>query len=150
LPPTETAGFFDSATQLWGEPDDAGPLDAFYIKMPADGRVRYCISDEPTFPGQKAMKVGWNLIGLADLHPGKGINDALADAYYATGVAEDLWGYSKVMSPSLNGEYWYYIRGGSESPHPLFTTKGYWVFMVNDGTLGGFTETPIVEVDGQQ
>jgi len=29
----------------------------------------------------------------------------------------------------------------------MYPTKGYWVLMVNDGTLGGFTETPIVEVE---
>ena len=139
--------YYDSATQYWGaDADDAGPLDAYYIKMPAESRIRYCINDEATFPGQKDMKIGWNFIGLADLHPGMGLESALLDVYYGTGVAEGLWGLSKVISPSLNPESWTYQRGGT--PHPLFTTKGYWVFMVNDGVLGGFTETPIVEVEG--
>jgi len=28
----------------------------------------------------------------------------------------------------------------------MLPTKGYWVFMVNDGVLGGFASTPIIEV----
>jgi len=138
--------YFDSATQFWGaDPDDAGPLDAFYIKMPDDARVRYCISSDATFPGQKAMKVGWNLVGLAELHD-MHVDEAVLDAYWGTGVAGDLTGYSKVISPSLNGDYWIWQRDGGETPD-MYPTRGYWVFMVNDGTLGGFTLTPIVEVE---
>ena len=143
----EASCCLDRATHGWVlNPDDSGLLYAYYIKMPTDSRIRYRINDEATFPGQKAMKVGWNLVGLADLHTGMGLEDALFDAYYATGVAPDLVGYSKVISPSLNPESWTYVRDAS--PYPLFPTKGYWVFMVNDGTLGGFTTTPIVEVVG--
>ena len=138
------ACYFDSTTQLWGNPDDAGPLDAIYIKMPADGRVRYCFSDELTFPSQKAMKVGWNFVGLAELHP-MWVANAMLDAYYGTGVASNLIGYSKVMSPSLNGESWTHLRDAG--PQNVFPTKGYWVFMVNDGVLSGSTSTPIVEVE---
>jgi hypothetical protein len=140
----EAVYYFDSETQYWGaDPDDAGPLDAYYIKMSDDARIRYCISSEATFPGQKAMKVGWNLVGLAQLYD-MYVYDALYDAYYGTGQTE-LVGYSKVISPSLNGNYWIYQRG-DERP-PMYPTMGYWVFMVNDGTLGGFTETPIGEAE---
>ena len=141
----EAVYYFDSATQLWGaDPDDAGLLDAYYIKVPDDARIRYYFSDDATFPAQKVMEVGWNFIGLTELHD-MDVKDALSDCYYGTGVATGLVGYSKVISPSLNGVLWTHLRDG-ESPPPIFPTKGYWVFMVNDGVLGGFTSTPIVEV----
>ncbi len=141
----QAAYYFDSDTQLWAyDMENAGPLDAAYIKMADAARMRYCISSDATFPSQKDMKVGWNLIGLADIQA-RWISPALMDAYWATGQA-DLWGYSKVISPSLNGDSWSHIRDG-RPPHQLFPTRGYWVFMVNDGTLGGFSTTPIVEVE---
>jgi len=140
----ESICYFDSATQLWGDADDAGALDAYYIKMPADSRVRYCINDEVTYPGQKAMKVGWNFVGLADLHNKLNLPYALSDAYWGTGQT-GLFGYNRVISPTLNGESWTYVR--DDGVKLLYPTKGYWVFMVNDGMLGGFTSTPIVEVE---
>ena len=141
----EAMYYFDSATQNWvADPSEAGPLDAFYIKMPGETRIRYYFDGEATFPGVKAMKVGWNLVGLAQLHD-MPVYDALYDAYYGTGVAADLVGYSKVISPSLNGYMWTDLR--DNIGYYMYPTKGYWVLMVNDGTLGGFTSTPIVEVE---
>lgn len=136
------AWYFNSETQLWGaNPFDAGPLDAMYIKTTAPVTIAYVISDEATFPSQKEMKVGWNFVGLAELHP-RPLDEALADVYWATGESE-LRGYSKVISPSLNGQSWACVRDSTNPP--LIPTKGYWVFMVNDGVLGGFTSTPIEE-----
>ena len=141
------AYFFNSETQYWDSPANAGPLDAFYFKMAEATTIRYCINSEATFPSQKAMKMGWNLVGLAELHEMEA-SEALLDAYWGTGVAEDLTGYSKVISLSLNGEFWNFLRPAiMKGPSPyMLPCKGYWVFMVNDGTLGGFTTTPIVEV----
>jgi len=138
--------YFDSAAQLWGtDPDDAGPLDALYIKMPAESRIRYCISDEATYPGQKDMAMGWNLIGVTELYE-MYPEDVLFDAYWATGQPDRI-GYSRVVSPLLNGDYWTnYQRDGEGEPVDMYPTKGYWVFMLNDGILGGFSSTPIVEV----
>jgi hypothetical protein len=141
------AYFFNSETQYWDSPANAGPLDAFYFKMAEATTIRYCINSEAVFPSQKAMKMGWNLVGLAELHEMEA-SEALLDAYWGTGVAEDLTGYSKVISLSLNGEFWNFLRPAiMKGPSPyMLPCKGYWVFMVNDGTLGGFTTTPIVEV----
>ena len=137
------AYWFDSTTQLWSPPWEGEPtlLDAWYFKLEEAATVRYIISNEAIFPAQKAMKVGWNLIGLAELYE-MDVVSALGDVYVVTG---DLVGYSKVISPSLNGVLWTHLRDGASPPNML-PTKGYWVFMVNDGVLGGFTSTPIVEV----
>lgn len=143
----DTIYYFNSATQYWGtDPDDSGLLDAWYIKKPEDVStltIRYYFSSEATMPSQKAMKVGWNFIGLAQLYH-MSTYDSVSDAYYGTGVAATLAGYNKVMSPSLNGATWTYLRDNGDGP-PMFPTRGYWVFMVNNGNLGGFTSTPIVE-----
>ena len=139
------AYWFDSTTQLWSPPWEGEPtlLDAWYFKLEEAATVRYIISNEAIFPAQKAMKVGWNLIGLAELYE-MDVESALGDIYVVTG---DLVGYSKVISPSLNGVLWTYLRDGASPPDIyIFPTRGYWVFMVNDGVLGGFTSTPIVEV----
>ncbi|MCK9525000.1 MAG: right-handed parallel beta-helix repeat-containing protein, partial [Limnochordia bacterium] len=137
----EAAYFFDSTTQLWGNPDDAGPMDAIYVKMEEPATVRYSISSDATFPAQKEMKAGWNLVGLAELYA-MDVNDALISIDL---VAGDLTGYSHVSSPSLTGAPWIHFRGGDDS-FTMLPTKGYWVFMVNDGVLGGFASTPIIEV----
>ena len=114
--------------------------------MPADSRIRYYFDDEVTYPSQKAMKVGWYFIGLAELYE-MYAEDALQDAYFGTGGLTFIIGYSKAISPSLNGELWTYLSDSGSGPY-MYPTKGYWVFMVNNGTLGGFTSTPMVEVGG--
>lgn len=133
-------------THLHVFPANAGLMDAFYFKMPAATTIRYCISSDATFPGWKDMKVGWNFIGLAELIT-MDAESALADAYWGTGQT-DLIGYQRVMSPSLNERApWTFVREDISIPD-MYPTEGYWVFMVNDGTLGGFTTTPIVEEGG--
>ena len=147
-PPKEivAAYWFDSSTQYWNfDPYQAGALDAMYMKVTAPISFIYPVSSEVFMPSQKAMKVGWNLIGLAELHE-MSASEALLDAYYGTGEAS-LVGYTKVISPSLNGESWTHLRTvmmKGRSPD-MFPLKGYWVFMVNDGVLGVFTNTPIAE-----
>jgi len=149
-PPEEIAiYYFDSSTQKWAFPPyepghEPGPLDAYYVKVTAPISFIYPVSSIATFPSQKAMKVGWNFVGLAELYP-RPVRNALASAFFGTGEA-DLWGYSQVLSPSLNGHSWTYIRGQQTGVPTMVPTKGYWVLMTNDGVLGGFTSTPIVEV----
>ncbi|GAI11381.1 unnamed protein product, partial [marine sediment metagenome] len=109
-------------------------------------RIRYCIDDEATFPGQKDMKIGWNFIGLTELHL-MPLDYVLYDAYWATGQP-NLIGYSRVVSPLLNGDYWSYQRVENLQMVPFMEpTEGYWVFMINPGMLGGFSSTPIVEFE---
>lgn len=147
IPPEIIAAhYFNSETQKWGSPGDGSgplPLDAMYIKTTAPVTVGYVISDDATVPSQKDMKVGWNFIGLAQLYP-MPADEALLDIYFGTGEAK--LGFSKVLSPSLNGKSWTYLTDAADAPD-LIPTKGYWVFMVNDGVLGGFTTTPIMELE---
>jgi len=179
--------YFNSSDQHWGQPDDwsgCTELDAMYIKVDLTDLevttipMSACISSDGTYPSQKAMKVGWNLVGLAQLYEMEA-SHALVDAYYGTGEAQ-LVGYSRVISPPVNQPNWSFLRDSvaideedywlcleqcmlGEMPPEfciefceeacalelprMLPTKGYWVFMVNDGMLGGFTSTPIVEVE---
>ena len=63
-------------------------------------------------------------------------------------VAGGLTGYKLVVSPGVNAYEppWIYIAGDPSPPYPdgwMWIASGYWVFMLNDGTLAGFTFTPV-------
>ena len=78
------------------------------------------------------MYQGWNLVGPAQLYD-MPVEDA------------DLVGYSHVISPGIHQTYWTYLRDESTTDKNFVPTEGYWVYMVNQGTLAGFTSTPITE-----
>ncbi len=140
----DIAYYFDSeaSPQAWSSDiTSLTPLQAYYVKMEAASTIDVFFSTEATSPPQRVMYTGWNLVGPAELYD-MDVDDALLDAYYGTGVAAELWGYSKVISPAVGQTYWTYLRDG-ETNYPFIPTKGYWVFMVNDGVLGGSTSTPI-------
>ena len=69
-------------------------------------------------------------------------------------VSGGLTGYKLVVSPGVNNESaWIHIAGDTilpwtdpNQPPPdgyMLIASGYWVFMLNDGTLAGFTFTPV-------
>lgn len=121
------------------------PCDAIYILMPASGNVSLVANPNPAIPS-KSLLAGWNLVGLGyyDIaQTGMGVNAAFTSVYTVTGAAST--GYTQVVSPALNQVDWFYLRdnpGGGAVPQMLIS-KGYWVFMVNPGTLAGFTSTPL-------
>lgn len=74
------------------------------------------------------------------------IDQALGSIYKGTGSG-DVWGYTQVISPpSFNQPGFIYLRDNVTGLNPkpsMLAAKGYWVFMVNSGTLNGFTSTPL-------
>jgi hypothetical protein len=71
------------------------------------------------------------------------VNRALTSIYLVLG---NRTGYSQVVSPPLHQLGWIYVRDDDKRdwPIPLMQVgKGYWVFMINPGTLAGFTFTPM-------
>ena len=72
-------------------------------------------------------------------HNGIECNHTPGKDNYGTG---DLTGYSQVVSPPINQLGWIYIRDGEDNPL-MRIGKGYWVFLINGGTLAGFSCTPI-------
>jgi hypothetical protein len=75
-------------------------------------------------------------------------NEALVSVEEVSG---GLTGYKLVVSPPVSQPSWIYTGGAiadwnGEGQPPagwMLSTEGYWVFMLNNGTLAGFTFTPV-------
>jgi len=141
----DIAYYFDSeaSPQAWSSDiTSLTPLQAYYVKMDAAATIDVYFSTSYNAPPSRVMYQGWNLVGPSELYD-RLVDASLIDALHGTGVAADLWGYSKAISPPLHQTYWTYLRDGVEGTKNFIPTKGYWVYMVNQGNLAGFTSTPI-------
>ena len=131
---------FDGSTQQW-MPVLADyrltPCDAIYVKMATTDIAPLLASPMPSLPG-KRLNPGWNLVSLA-APKDMGVREALTSVY---SVTSDLRGYNQVISPAAGQPAWIYIRDDEDNPIML-VGKGYWVFMINSGTMAGFTFTPL-------
>ncbi|MBA7688778.1 hypothetical protein ES703_97267 [subsurface metagenome] len=142
----DIAYYFDSSasTPAWASATSLTPLEAIYVKMSAAATMDVWFSSSYTAPPSRVMYQGWNLVGPAELYD-RLVDDSVASALYGTGEAQ-LWGYSQVISPGVGQTYWAYLHGAEVGSEVFIPTKGYWVYMVNQGNLGGFTSTPIAEI----
>ncbi len=137
---------FDSSTQSWRTLTgsyELKPCDAIYIHMTSAGTISLVVNQALTFPPTRSLFSGWNLISLAYLSEMKA-NEALASVYQVTG---GLAGYTQVLSPAIGNQTgWTYVTGQTIADTGtngwMQPAEGYWVFMVNAGTLAGFTTTP--------
>lgn len=136
------AYYFNSATQTWAAPSTLSPLQAVYLNLSSSATIDILISDSNNAPPARTMHVGWNLVGPAELYD-TDVDNALNSAYWGTGQTS-LIGYNHVISPSIHQTTWTYLRDAGYVDEDFVPTEGYWVFMVNQGMLGGFTYTPIV------
>lgn len=141
----EVGWYFDGATQNWVQVLDTTPLQpmqAVYLNMTAAATIDVLMSTSNTAPPAITMSQSWNLVGPAQMYTAN-VTDSLNSAYFGTGAA-NLVGYSQVLSPSINqSAAWTFIRDGTVTNEDFIPTEGFWVYMVNQGTLGGFTYTPI-------
>jgi uncharacterized repeat protein (TIGR02543 family) len=136
---------FDASTQSWeliSGVYQMQPCEAIYIKMKSARTLTLTINTILTAPPSKELLSGWNLISLANLESMKA-NEALTSVYESTG---GIRGYSQVISQGVGSQKaWTYARdqtiSGTEKGW-MQPTEGYWVFMVNPGTLAGFSMTP--------
>ena len=110
------------------------PGEGFFIKMNDVGSLAILYStEEKLIPPSRPLTAGWNLIGLANLE-NMDVEDALASIATVPGLA----GYSQVVSPI-----------GNVSPGPvladgtIYIGESYWVYMLGERTLAGFTMTPV-------
>ena len=155
---TSPAYRFDAENQAWvglTSDDTLDPCDAIYVRMAEPDIAPILYSPDVSVPS-KELYAGWNLVSLAWL-PSTEIYGMPADEALVTveEVSGGFTGYKLVVSPGMspNESTWIYIAGGPidpwtdpELPPPdgwMITTSGYWVFMLNDGTLAGFTFTPV-------
>ncbi len=151
---------FDAQTQAWvplTSDDTLEPCDAIYVRMAEDDKAPILYSPDVSVPS-KELYSGWNLVGLAWLSADIGGYGLPADEALVTveEVSGGLTGYKLVVCPSVNDyeQPWIYIAGQTIEPWPdhdvwpptdgwMVITSGYWVFMLNDGTLAGFAFTPV-------
>ena len=110
------------------------PGEGFFIKMNDVGSLPILYStQENLIPPSRPLTVGWNLIGLANLE-GMGVDNAFASIATVPGLA----GYSQVVSPIGNAEPGPVLTDGT-----LYVGESYWVYMLGERTLAGFTMTPV-------
>lgn len=152
---------YNAATQQFEIADDLIPARGYYIKMLKPSKFPVLYSGEPGFPSFP-VDAGWNLVGAAfgidryddepwfdegrwavarppeDPESFKTVEDALDSL-----ISDFPRGASTVVSPSVPGqiESWG-IGPGQYAEKYMYTGEGYWVYMVNPGTLSGFEITP--------
>jgi hypothetical protein len=148
---TSPAYYFNSQTQAWvALTSDYAlkPCDAIYVRMASADTAPILYSPNLSVPS-KWLYSGWNLVGLAYVDDvGLKASEALVSVEEVSG---GLTGYKLVVSPPVNQLSWIYTGGAiadwdGEGQPPsgwMLRTNGYWVFMLNDGTLAGFTFTPV-------
>jgi len=146
---TSPAYAFNGENQDWVPliGDDADypltPCDAIYVKMAEPDIAAILLSPNVSVPS-KDLYAGWNLVSLARLvGEGGGAMPARMALATVSTVTGDLTGWDLVVSPPVNQQPWSYLRVQMSPAPPMEITRGYWVFMINDGTLAGFTFTPI-------
>ncbi|MBT9141294.1 MAG: hypothetical protein DDT30_01883 [Dehalococcoidia bacterium] len=148
---TSPAVRFDAKIQAWVIVTGdyiLRPCDAIYVRMAAADKAPILVSPEVSVPS-RLLHPGWNLVGLAHVEPMKATG-ALTSVWQVPG---GLTGYTVVVSPPIGHQpSWIYLRGeeiadwqpGQPLPDGwMERTRGYWVFMLNEGTLAGFTFTPL-------
>jgi hypothetical protein len=113
------------------------PLYAVYVKVQGSATaLLYPSQDVSIMPG-RTLSVGWSLIGPAMDYQNGGFSPRTVEGSLVT-IENN---YQIVISPSLNQPGWSYVRDGATAY--LLPYKGYWVYMDNQGTLQGFSSTPI-------
>jgi len=130
--------------------------DAVYVKMSVATDVLLKFDAAAFTTPSKDLAAGWNLCSLAYL-ASAGKTDYATMASVAN-TADNLPGYSQLVSPSLNatqtdmygtaGTSWAYASGETAPTdrtgvNTCYAGLGYWVYMQNAATLAGFEITPI-------
>jgi cytochrome c peroxidase len=131
------------------EPIAAGhvmtPLEGIFVKMTAPAVIDILPYEGISAPPSKTLRAGWNFVGSAFLDAQMPVKDALSSIFFVPNsmapAGLPLWGYTQVLSPTINAFDWVYIRDSLVIPNMLLG-EGYWIWMVNPGDVNGFTSTP--------
>jgi hypothetical protein len=120
----------------WATPTDITPLNAIFVQLTPSSSISVPILYGTTLAPAATRTVhatagsytGWELISLAKL----------ADQAQNTTLASIVSKYSQVINP-ISG----LVIATTDS---MVVGAGYWVFMTADGTLAGFSVTPVTFV----
>ena len=139
---------------LWvqqGDADFIHPLDGFYIKMQAEGRAQIVPSPNNSSPPVKTLMAGLNLVGVASLVD-VDTDEYLFAVYNVPADSEfgnkgTTIGYTLVHNPPINPQdgWTNYVFLRDHTDVPLMKVgKAYWVNMMHEGELMGWTSTPLI------
>ena len=118
------------------------PTEVVLVKSSASHSATLIFEDAQTNPPSRTLSATWNLVGLA-VPLGtttKQVDEALISVAKTTG---DLTGYTIVVSPAINPDPFVWTALESPTGVDLTRSRGYWVFMQNQGILAGFSTTPV-------
>jgi len=162
IPAHMTVGYYYDATATvpgWQQITTGkvlSPCDAVYVKMSIATDVLLKFDASAWTMPSKDLAAGWNLCSLAYL-ASAGKSD-YATVASVVNTADNLPGYSQLISPSLNatqtdmygraGTSWAYAYGETAPAdrtgvNTCYAGLGYWIYMQNAATLAGFEITPI-------
>jgi hypothetical protein len=134
---------YDAQTQAWFSLDNdtvLKPCQAIFVYMVSPATITLKVHPDLTAPPSTELYTGWNLVSLANLEA-MDVDIALTSAKNVTG---GLTGYIQVISPELgNQDGWTYVTGQPVNGKKMKPSEGYWVYMLNNGELAGFTTTPL-------
>jgi hypothetical protein len=119
-----------------------GPLEAFYVQVPAGATATFNPSTERKVPATRTLTANQlALVGSSPAFDGAG--------FPATPVTDVLSGvlnnFVNAVAPALGQPSWSYVPGAVEVPN-VAAFGGFWVFVGAGGnrTLVGFATTPLV------
>ncbi len=109
------------------------PGEGLYIQVRSAGSIPILVRTGSTWPPERNLSVGWNLIGLASIEA-ETVSSALS------GVD-----YGRVLSPKPpNAESWSVTPEGADEKY-MKVGEVYWVHMGQPGILSGMTTTPVAD-----
>ena len=134
--------YYNAQTQAFVVATSLVPMVPVFLDVNTASTIDVAFSASYSSPPSRTLYQGWNLVGPAQLY-GVTEVDTMLGAYEGTGEA-GLVGYTQIISPSISGQsdVWVYIRAAGTAKN-MIPTEGYWVYMANQGTVGGFTYTPV-------
>ena len=131
---------FDAVTQSWVlliannsamVPDyQIKPGEGFFIQVRDAGSLPILVSNATSWPPQRDLVAGWNLIGTASL-------EEISVAAALSGVS-----YSVVLSPRPPNETAWSVPPDLPASKYLQIGEAYWVAVAAPGKLFGYTTTP--------
>jgi hypothetical protein len=134
---------YDAETQAWFSLDEESilkPCQAIFVYMDNETSITLPVDPALTAPPSTQLYAGWNLVSLANLEA-MDVDTALISVKNVKG---GLTGYIQVVSPEIGNQTgWIYITGQPTNEKMMKPFEGYWVYMLNDGKLAGFSTTPL-------
>jgi hypothetical protein len=141
---------WNGATQTWVPVFNTyalKPLEGLYVKVSAATIAHFLPSPDPSGPPTLQVYSKWNLVAVA---PAIGANGALIEMEIWEALAGvDVTstgnpGWVVAVSPPLCQEGWVVTSWTWMSPE-LVPCKAFFVYLMNQGTLPGYSTTPVLQ-----